>query len=88
MVHIADTVVDFVAAIETALREDASERLTRVDAFLGQNSWNKTWARMSALIAEAVATHHVELQNMGANSIAIPCARAAAAGAGSFATGD
>ncbi len=89
MVHIADTVVDFVAAIETALREDASERLTRVDAFLGQNSWNKTWARMSALIAEAVATHHVELQNMGANSIAIPMrARAAAAGAGSFATGD
>ncbi len=87
MVHIADTVTEFVAAIETAMGEDASERMLRADAFLGQNSWNKTWTRMSRLIAEVVATHRAQLQNTGASSTAMPL-RARAAAAGSFATGD
>lgn len=89
MVHIADTVEEFVAAIETAMNEDASERMARADAFLGQNSWNKTWARMSALISEVAATHRAQLQNKSASTASMPLrARAAAASPGSFATGD
>jgi UDP-galactopyranose mutase len=55
LVHIADTAEDFVAAIETALREDEAERLRRVDAFLAETSWERTWAGMNRLIEETVA---------------------------------
>jgi UDP-galactopyranose mutase len=54
MVHIADTVAEFVAAIEAAMNEDEGERLSRVDAHLSQNSWDRTWNRMSELIEGAV----------------------------------
>ncbi|PSB17444.1 glycosyltransferase family 1 protein [Phormidesmis priestleyi ULC007] len=58
LVQIADAPSEFVAAVETALqtaRQD-SEWLDRVDAFLAQNSWDKTWASMSHLIESAVST--------------------------------
>lgn len=59
-VHIADTPAEFVAACEAALREDAAERLGRVDAFLSQTSWDGTWANMCALIDGAVAERRAE----------------------------
>jgi len=90
MVHIADTVADFVAAIEAALCEDVAERLARVDAFLAHNSWNKTWARMSSLIEEVAAARRADLQNISANTMPLRAraASATASAAGSFATGD
>jgi UDP-galactopyranose mutase len=55
LVHIADTPAEFVAACEAALGEDASSRQEKVDAFLAQTSWDRTWADMSALIKEAAS---------------------------------
>ncbi len=46
LARIADTTDEFVAAIQAALQEDASERLRHVDAFLRQMSWDGTWTRM------------------------------------------
>jgi UDP-galactopyranose mutase len=54
-VRIADTAEEFVAVCEAALAEDAAARQERVDPFLAQNSWDITWANMSALIDGAVA---------------------------------
>ncbi len=53
LVRIADTVSEFVAAAEKAMQEDtqASGWLSRVDAFLEQISWDRTWASMMKLIA-------------------------------------
>ena len=52
-VHVAGTVDEFVAAIETALAEDDAERTRRVDEVLADLSWDRTWERMDALIEEA-----------------------------------
>ena len=51
LARIADTVPDFVAAIEGAMAEDARERMRAVDAFLRQTSWDGTWTRMHALVS-------------------------------------
>lgn len=59
LVHIADTVEDFVAAVEAAMNEDERERLRRVDAFLAQTSWDRTWANMNELIEAVVSAHLV-----------------------------
>ena len=58
LVQIADAPSEFVAAVETALRTARQDFgwLDRVDAFLAQNSWDKTWASMSHLIESAVST--------------------------------
>lgn len=53
LVHIASTAEEFVAACEKALREDENERLPKVDEFLSQMSWDKTWAQMTELIESA-----------------------------------
>jgi UDP-galactopyranose mutase len=55
LVHIADTPAEFIAAIEAALKEDAALRLNRVDAFLAQTSWDRTWGRMAELIEDVVS---------------------------------
>ncbi|MFN2454981.1 MAG: glycosyltransferase family 1 protein [Pyrinomonadaceae bacterium] len=92
MVHIADTVADFVAGIEAAMQENADERLRRADAFLAQNSWRLTWSRMSELIEGVVARHDSSVNAAATMPLR---ARAAAAGAttaaamtNSFASGD
>jgi UDP-galactopyranose mutase len=55
LVEIADTADEFVAAAEKLLaKTDRSEWLKRVDAFLENISWDKTWAQMSDLIDEAI----------------------------------
>ncbi len=56
IVRIADTVTDFVVAAEAAMNEnsDASGWLRQVDAFLAQNSWDRTWASMMQLVESAI----------------------------------
>jgi UDP-galactopyranose mutase len=55
LVHIADTAEEFVAEGEKILNnEDNSEWSRKVDEFLADISWNKTWHRMSGLIDEAL----------------------------------
>jgi UDP-galactopyranose mutase len=55
LVEIADTADEFVAAAEKLLaKTDRSEWLKRVDAFLENISWDKTWAQMSDLIDEVI----------------------------------
>jgi UDP-galactopyranose mutase len=57
LVEIADTVADFIRAAakagmdERALPEDW---LSKVDTFLAQTSWDKTWSHMCKLITEKV----------------------------------
>jgi len=57
LVQIADTVEDYVAAAEGAINKTAhaSDWLEKVDAFLSQNSWDQTWARMSQIMAAKIA---------------------------------
>ena len=51
LVEIADTPDEFIAAAEKILADSSrSEWLARVDAFLQDISWDKTWAQMSELI--------------------------------------
>lgn len=54
LVYIASTAEEFVAACEKALRENQTEKLARVDQFLEQNSWDKTWSQMADLIDNVV----------------------------------
>jgi len=54
LVRIAGTIPGFVAAVEDALLEDAAVRIRRVDTFLGQESWDRTWDRMHRLIEEVI----------------------------------
>jgi UDP-galactopyranose mutase len=58
LVRIADTLAEFVAAAEAAMREDtqASGWLSRVDTFLEQISWDRTWGSMMQLIESALGT--------------------------------
>lgn len=56
LVHIADNVPDFVAAVQTALAEDRDGRLRRVDAELSMDSWDRTWREMDRLVSGAAAS--------------------------------
>lgn len=57
LVHIADTVPEFVAAIAIALDQNQTnpEWLSQVDALLSQTSWDLTWNAMNELIETAIA---------------------------------
>ena len=56
LVRIAGTAEEFRAAIEDALKPNATgkEWLDQVDKFLAQTSWDKTWAEMSDLIDRSI----------------------------------
>ncbi len=54
LVRIADTVPDFVEAVEKALRERPGPRQAAADAFLARMSWDATWRRMRNLVDGAV----------------------------------
>ena len=55
LVEIADTADDLIHAAEKILsHENRSEWLKRVDAFLENISWDKTWSQMSDLIDEVI----------------------------------
>lgn len=54
LVHIADEVGEFISAVKKAIDEDAKERLRQVDALLAQNSWSRTWGRMTELMDDVI----------------------------------
>ena len=55
LVHIADTAEQFVEAAEKIFNNENKEEWNKkVDRFLSNISWNKTWHRMSLLIEEAL----------------------------------
>lgn len=53
-VYIAATAAEFIAACEKALSENRLDEIARVDEFLAQNSWDKTWLQMATLIDDVV----------------------------------
>ena len=55
LARIADDVGTFVRACTAAMAEDRTERITRVDAFLRQTSWDGTWNRIHALVELALS---------------------------------
>jgi glycosyltransferase involved in cell wall biosynthesis len=55
LVFIADTVPDMVRACSAALREPGNGRQSRADQFLRGMSWDATWQRADALLAQATA---------------------------------
>jgi len=55
LVEIVQTAEEFVAAGENLLKADKTEWLKRVDEFLAQMSWDKTFAEMTRLIDGAIA---------------------------------
>ena len=58
LVRIAKDAREFVAAADDLLQSEANRKpwLANVDEFLAQMSWDETWARMSRLIDDTVAT--------------------------------
>lgn len=53
LVHIADSADDFIRTAEMELKNTNKDKwLQKVDLFLSQNSWNKTWERMMQLIRD------------------------------------
>jgi UDP-galactopyranose mutase len=54
LARIADTVPDFIAAVDAALAEDPVERLRAADAFLTHMSWEGTWSRMRQMVEQAI----------------------------------
>ena len=55
LVEIADTADEFIAAAEKILsKSNRSEWLQKVDAFLENISWDKTWSQMSDLIDQVI----------------------------------
>jgi glycosyltransferase involved in cell wall biosynthesis len=63
---IADTVPEFVAAVEEALAEDTSDRIERADAFLSRMSWERTWSGIRRLLSESIETREEEVAESGA----------------------
>lgn len=61
LVQIADTVEQFVNAVETALTENPTVRIRRNDAFLAHMSWDRTWAQMNKLIEEVLLAKSKEV---------------------------
>jgi UDP-galactopyranose mutase len=57
LVHIASNPEEFVAGIEAALAEDPAARMTVVNEFLAENSWDNTFRSMSDLIEGVIAKH-------------------------------
>lgn len=59
LVYIADTVPEFVNAIEKALDKNQTnaEWVNRVDAFLAQTSWDITWQSMNELMEVVIAAN-------------------------------
>ena len=64
LIRIADTAAEFVRAAEDLMNVQAEERahwLKRVDEFLAQTSWDKTWGAMAELIGEVVAARQARV---------------------------
>jgi UDP-galactopyranose mutase len=72
LVRIADAVAEFVTAAEQAIAQDTAESgwLSRVDAFLEQISWDRTWGSMVQLIDSAIAARQSDNQINSQKTIA------------------
>jgi len=69
LVNIADTADDFINAAEGELnKSDYDAWLQKVDAFLSQNSWDKTWEKMNQHITD---TKNKKQNNAGNNILKI-----------------
>lgn len=70
LVQIADTVADFVAAAERAMQQSQhnTDWLDRVDQFLAQNSWDRTWSNMIQLV-EVTMISQSSKQNYGRSAV-------------------
>ena len=66
LVAVADTSDEFIAAAETLMSEDRTEKIKEVDEFLARNSWDKTWRKMSDSIGKAVAGNYSTAANIKA----------------------
>jgi len=66
LARIADSVPDFVAAIEAAMAEDEESRIRRADQFLSKISWERTFNGIRDLIAEAADSHAEAVAESGA----------------------
>lgn len=63
LVYIADEPPEFIAAIEKALAsKDSKTRLQKVDQFLANISWDKTFSQMSALIEATIERKRKDLK--------------------------
>jgi UDP-galactopyranose mutase len=54
LVRIADSPEDFIREVEMSLAEPRGEKIAQIDQFLGQMSWDKTWARAEELLNAAM----------------------------------
>jgi hypothetical protein len=55
LVRIAGTPDEFVRVAEEELQgQDRSEWQEKVDDFISQNSWNKTWGEMMSIISTSI----------------------------------
>ena len=54
LVHIADSVESFGAAVGQALEQDLDAHLRAADRLLSENSWDTTWARMDECVKRVV----------------------------------
>jgi glycosyltransferase involved in cell wall biosynthesis len=72
LAYIADTPVDFVAAVEAALRRDRTLWLKTVDSFIADLSWERTWGAMRRLMTEAINRVSAR-QRLGSYSELSPC---------------
>jgi len=55
LVEIADGPREFMEAIERCLGPDDPQRQSRVDRYLALQSWDRTWARMQALMSRSLS---------------------------------
>lgn len=69
LVHMADTVQEFIMAAELVMDQDleATGWLTRIDAFLTQISWDRTWSSMLKLIEESIAARMMHSRSAHSN---------------------
>jgi UDP-galactopyranose mutase len=54
LVRIADTVIEFVGAVDAALVDEPVSRMREADAFLTHMSWDGTWLQMRQLVEQAI----------------------------------
>ena len=62
LVHIADTPDEFIDAVYRELATtDKAKWSQKVDVFLAQISWDKTWSKMMTLVEEILPTSHKKI---------------------------
>jgi hypothetical protein len=68
----ADTAAEFIEAVEGTLGEDDPQRQARVDQYLAMESWDRTWARMQALMARSMSNRPSRTQPASRLGLSLP----------------